>query len=130
MNCQEENGSGYIPGFGIAHEGDQFQILDPANLPQEPSIPNKKKIFALAFLMAGFLGFGGAIGLEKIDLSLRGVTDFKHFFDIPILASIPILETRNCRQKKLRLELVIFGVQSWQRFKLSERQKVKRSLFP
>jgi polysaccharide chain length determinant protein (PEP-CTERM system associated) len=92
-------------------KGVQFQVLDPANLPQEPSIPNKKKIFALAFLMAGFLGFGGAIGLEKIDLSLRGVTDFKHFFDIPILASIPILETSDIAwQQKLRGRAKLAGI--------------------
>ena len=95
-------------------KGVRFQILDPANLPKEPSIPNKKKIFALAFLMAGFLGFGGAIGLEKIDLSLRGVTDFKYFFDIPILASIPILETLGIgRQQKLRRRAKLAGIISF-----------------
>jgi hypothetical protein len=72
------------------------------------------KIFGVAFLMAGFLGFGGAIGLEKIDLSLRGVTDFKHFFDLPILASIPILETMEFdRGQKLRKKAVIGGVLSF-----------------
>ena len=95
-------------------KGVQFQILDPANLPKEPSVPKIKKIFALAFLMAGFLGFGGAIGLEKIDLSLRGVTDFKHFFDIPILASIPILETPEIgRQQKLRRKAKLAGIISF-----------------
>jgi capsular polysaccharide biosynthesis protein len=95
-------------------KGEQFQILDPANLPKEPFTPNIKKIFALAFLMAGFLGFGGAIGLEKIDLSLRGVTDFKHFFDIPILASIPILDTPEIgRQQKLRRNAKLAGIISF-----------------
>jgi capsular polysaccharide biosynthesis protein len=90
-------------------KGDQFQILDPANLPKNPFKPNIIKILGVAFLMAGFLGFGGAVGLEKLDLSLRGVTDFKHFFDLPILASIPILETMEIdRQKKTR-RIVIFG---------------------
>jgi polysaccharide chain length determinant protein (PEP-CTERM system associated) len=74
----------------VRMKGAQFQILDPATLPKEPFKPNIKKVLGLAFLLAGFFGFGGAIGLEKIDLSLRGVTDFKHFFDLPILASIPI----------------------------------------
>jgi polysaccharide chain length determinant protein (PEP-CTERM system associated) len=91
-------------------KGDQFQILDPANLPKKPFKPNIIKILGVAFLMAGFLGFGGAIGLEKMDLSLRGVTDFKHFFDLPILASIPILETIEFdRQKKSRRKGIIGG---------------------
>src|SRR4030065_2457972 len=95
-------------------KGDQFQILDPANLPKKPFKPNIKKILGLAFLMAGFLGFGGSIGLEKMDLSLRGVTDFKHFFDLPILASIPILETMEFdRREKLRKKAIIGGMISF-----------------
>jgi capsular polysaccharide biosynthesis protein len=92
-------------------KGDQFQILDPANLPKKPFKPNIIKILGVAVLMAGLLGFGGAIGLEKMDLSLRGVTDFKHFFDLPILASIPILETKEFdRQEKLRGKTIIGGI--------------------
>jgi len=95
-------------------KGVQFQVLDPANLPKEPVVPNKKKIFALAFLMAGFLGFGGAIGMEKIDLSLRGVTDFKYFFDVPILASIPMLETLDLgRKQKLHRRAKMAGIISF-----------------
>jgi polysaccharide chain length determinant protein (PEP-CTERM system associated) len=95
-------------------KGATFQILDPANLPKKPFKPKIGKIFGLAFLMAGFLGFGGAIGLEKMDLSLRGVTDFKHFFDIPILASIPILETLEIdRRPNLRRKAIIAGVVSF-----------------
>jgi uncharacterized protein involved in exopolysaccharide biosynthesis len=94
-------------------KGDQFQILDPANLPKHPFSPNIKKIFAVAFLMAGLIGFGGAIGLETMDLSLRGVTDFKHFFDLPILASIPVLETGEFgRKKNLRGNAILEGIRS------------------
>ena len=98
----------------ISQQGDQFQVLDPANLPEIPFKPKRKIIFGFAFLMAGFLGFGGAIGLEKMDLSLRGVTDFKHYFDLPILASIPILETMEFdRQKTFRRKAIIGGVISF-----------------
>jgi succinoglycan biosynthesis transport protein ExoP len=98
----------------ISTHGDQFQILDPANLPEVPFKPKPKLIFGFAFLMAGFLGFGGAIGLEKMDLTLRGVTDFKHYFDLPILASIPILETVEfVRRKNLRRKAIIGGMISF-----------------
>jgi polysaccharide chain length determinant protein (PEP-CTERM system associated) len=95
-------------------KGDQFQILDPANLPKKPFKPNIGKILGIACLMAGVFGFGGAIGLEKIDLSLRGVTDFKHFFDLPILASIPILEIAEINHRqKLRKKAIIGGILSF-----------------
>jgi len=98
----------------ISQQGDQFQVLDPANHPEELFQPKPIKIFGIAFLMAAFLGFGGAIGLEKMDLSLRGVTDFKHFFDIPILASIPILETVEIdHRQNLRRKAIIGGIISF-----------------
>ena len=98
----------------MRQKGDQYQILDPANLPKKHFKPDLIKIFGLAFIMATALGFGGAIGLEKMDLSLRGVTDFKYFFDIPILASIPILETADIgRQQKLRRKAKLAGIISF-----------------
>jgi polysaccharide chain length determinant protein (PEP-CTERM system associated) len=98
----------------ISQGGDEFQILDPANLPEKPYKPKPLLVFGIAFLMAGFLGFGGAIGLEKIDLSLRGVTDFKHYFDLPILASIPILEAMEFdRRQNLRRKAIIGGMISF-----------------
>lgn len=92
-------------------KGDQFQIIDPANLPKKPSKPNIVKIFGIAFLVAGIMGFGGAIGKEKIDLSLQGVTDFKYYFDLPVLASIPILETmKNNQRQQYRKKAIIGGI--------------------
>lgn len=93
--------------------GEQFLILDPANLPEKPFKPNRRIIFAFALLMASALGLGGAIGLEKMDLCLRGVTDFKHFFDIPILACIPILDNKEIdRRRNLRRKAVLTGIVS------------------
>ena len=98
----------------MREKGTQYRILDPANLPKKHSEPNLAKVLGFAFFMASFLGFGGAIGMEKLDLSLRGVTDFKHFFDIPILASIPILETIEIgRREKLRRKALIGGIFSF-----------------
>jgi hypothetical protein len=71
-------------------------------------------ILAFALLMASALGFGGAIGLEKMDLSLRGVTDFKHFFDLPILACIPILENNEInRRRKFLRKAALTGIVSF-----------------
>jgi hypothetical protein len=71
-------------------------------------------ILAIALLMASALGFGGAIGLEAMDLSLRGVTDFKHFFDLPILACIPILENNEIdRRRKFRRKAALAGIVSF-----------------
>ena len=98
----------------VRQKGEQFQILDPANLPEKRFRPKRMNILAFALLMASALGFGGAIGLEIMDLSLRGVTDFKHFFDLPILACIPILENNEIdRRHKFRRKAALAGIVSF-----------------
>lgn len=90
-------------------KGEQFQIIDPANFPEKPFKPDRKKIFGISLLLAFGLGFGGAIGLEMADPTLRGPKDFKHFFDLPILASIPVLQDETFRRKKMIRKATIFG---------------------
>jgi polysaccharide chain length determinant protein (PEP-CTERM system associated) len=98
----------------VRQKGEQFQILDPANLPEKRFRPKRMNILAFALLLASALGFGGAIGLEAMDLSLRGVTDFKHFFDLPILACIPILENNEIdRRRKFRRKAALAGIVSF-----------------
>jgi polysaccharide chain length determinant protein (PEP-CTERM system associated) len=85
-------------------KGEQFQILDPADLPQEPFTPNRPRVFGIAFAAALLLGFGGAFGLELLDPTLRKKRDFLQFFQVPVLASIPtfrdeVFEARENRRK-------------------------------
>ena len=90
-------------------KGEQFQILDPANLPEEPFIPNRPKVFGIAVLAALLLGFGGAIGLEMIDPSVRGAKEFSHFSGIPVLASIPSIHDTAYARKVGRRRVAVFG---------------------
>jgi polysaccharide chain length determinant protein (PEP-CTERM system associated) len=90
-------------------KGEQFQILDPANLPEEPFIPNRPKVFGIAVLAALLIGFGGAIGLEMIDPSVRGAKEFRHFSELPILASIPSIHDKAYAKKVGRRRAAVFG---------------------
>jgi polysaccharide chain length determinant protein (PEP-CTERM system associated) len=101
----------------LRQKGEQYRILDPANLPERPFKPKKGIILACAMLMAGVLGFGGSILMERMDLSLRGVTDFKHYFDIPVLACIPVLESDEIdRRQKFRRKAFLTGAISFALF--------------
>jgi polysaccharide chain length determinant protein (PEP-CTERM system associated) len=73
-------------------EGEQFRVLDPANLPDKPAYPNRP-LFALG-------GFGGGLGLglaiafllEKKDTSMRTERDIEFTLHLPVLAMVPAIE--------------------------------------
>ena len=91
-------------------KGEQFQVLDPANLPERPFKPDRKKVFLIAFVIASAIGFGGAVGLEMMDQTLRGVKDFQHFFNVKVFATIPDVDNvANTRQQALRRGAIVGG---------------------
>jgi polysaccharide chain length determinant protein (PEP-CTERM system associated) len=73
-------------------EGEQFKILDPANLPDQPSFPNRPA-FALGGLAGGLaLGLGIAFVLESRDTSFRTERDVEFALRLPVLAMVPSIE--------------------------------------
>ena len=67
-------------------EGEQFRVMDPPNLPDAPSYPNRMK-FAGAGLMGGLvLGFLFVALLEYRDVTLRSELDVWAFTKLPTLA--------------------------------------------
>jgi polysaccharide chain length determinant protein (PEP-CTERM system associated) len=81
-------------------EGEQFVVLDPANLPDKPTFPNRP-LFALGGLGGG-LGLGLAIAflLEMKDSSLKSERDVEFALQLPVLAMVPeILPTTAKNQK-------------------------------
>ena len=74
-------------------EGEQFEVLDPANLPASPSFP-KKLNFGLGGLAAGLgLGCGLTLLLELRDTSVRSEKDVEVMLRLPVLAVIPIVRS-------------------------------------
>ncbi|MFB3921502.1 MAG: XrtA system polysaccharide chain length determinant [Terriglobia bacterium] len=76
-------------------QGEQFRVMDPPNLPESPSFPNRP-LFAGAGLGLGLaLGIGIALLLEMRDKSIRSESDIKFFLQIPTLAVIPVVGSGN-----------------------------------
>ena len=90
-------------------KGEQFQILDPANLPENPFVPNRPKVFGIALMAALLIGFGGAIGMEAIAPAARGLKEFRHFTEIPVLAVISNIQDTAYDRKQSRKRTVVFG---------------------
>jgi polysaccharide chain length determinant protein (PEP-CTERM system associated) len=80
-------------------EGEQFQVLDPANLPDNPSFP-KKINFELGGLAAGLaLGCGVTVLVEMQDTSLKSEKDVEALLHVPVLATVPLLRSSSERKK-------------------------------
>jgi succinoglycan biosynthesis transport protein ExoP len=81
-------------------KGEQFQIIDPANLPIKPMNPDIPKTLGLGFFFAVALGIGGAVGMEALNPVLRKSKEFKHFFKLPVLAAIPLFNKDATGQRR------------------------------
>lgn len=73
-------------------QGEQFRVLDPANLPDKPFFPDRQ-LFTVGGLAGGLaLGLGLAFLLEMQDTSLRSERDIEYSLQLPVLAMIPSIE--------------------------------------
>jgi len=92
---------------------EQFLVLEPATLPVKPIKPDRLKILALALMASLVIGAGGSVAFEVVNPKLRGAKDFKGFFDLPILACLPVIENAEYRRRiAVRRAAVIGGLVS------------------
>src|SRR5206468_12610598 len=73
-------------------KGEQFRIVDPANLPDTPETPDRLKIMLLALAFGCGLGVGGIVALEYFRPVFRHSDEAESLLQLRVLASIP-----NCR---------------------------------
>lgn len=77
--------------YDQSKQNDRFLVLDPANLPTEPSFP-KLPMFAGGGFGGGLaLGIGLALLLEMQDTSMRSEHDVEVVLRLPVLAMIPVI---------------------------------------
>ena len=85
-------------------KGEQFQVIDPANLPLSPVKPNRPFIL-FGGLLAGIVGgLGAAFLWDLLDRSLKNSDDLAGFVDLPILATIPAIVTRGAILERRRAQ--------------------------
>jgi polysaccharide biosynthesis transport protein len=70
-------------------KGEQFRVLDPANLPQTFDKPNRLLIMALGLLGGCGLGVGLAIGLDQLNPTFTRREEVEKLSGIRVLAAIP-----------------------------------------
>ncbi|MGA7914676.1 MAG: Wzz/FepE/Etk N-terminal domain-containing protein [Candidatus Acidiferrales bacterium] len=82
-------------------EGEQFVVMDPANLPDRPTYPNRP-MFALGGLGGGLgLGLGIAFFLEMKDSSFKTERDVEFALHLPVLAMVPEIVPLSAKNQKI-----------------------------
>lgn len=72
-------------------QGETFNVMDPANLPEKPSFPNRW-IFAGGGLAAGLaIGFGMVLMFELSDKAIRTDRDVESLLGLRTLAMVPVI---------------------------------------
>jgi polysaccharide biosynthesis transport protein len=74
-------------------KGEQFRIIDPANLPVAPEKPNRPLILLGGLAIGCGLGFGSAFAIELLRPAIRRPEEAEGFLGFPILATIPSFTT-------------------------------------
>ena len=70
-------------------QGETMSVLNPADLPDTPSFPNRIMFAGGGFAGGLMIGLGLAIWLEMRDTSLRTENDVVAVLDLPVLSQVP-----------------------------------------
>lgn len=82
--------------------GENFRVLDPARVPVKPIGPKRLQITGVGFAAGLALAIGIAVLFEYKDASFRSETDVLGVLSLPVLASIPYVETVDERGRRRR----------------------------
>lgn len=86
--------------------GEQFNVVDRAIPPSTPFKPNVTQIMAFGSALGFMAGCAGAIAIDLLRPRFRSEQELAGAFNIPVLATVPLLlseETRRRSARRLRL---------------------------
>ena len=88
-------------------KAEQFQVVDPANLPQKPVRPSRPLILILGLLGGLAAGFGLVFMLENLNTSFKKGDEVGGYTDLPLLATIPAFTTRRSVLEQRRAHVIL-----------------------
>jgi len=103
-------------GLEKEQKGERFTIIDPARLPELPDKPNRLAILLIGMVLGIGAGVGWASFREFTDPSIRNPESLVTATSFPVLASIPIITTKEDFQKRkkrrniLAISLILTGL--------------------
>lgn len=84
-------------------QGERFRVLVPATPPKAPVAPQRKQFYLAGLAISLALGAGLVFLRDSTDSSFHVVEDLRAFSAVPVLVSLPRIETRaDLRRKRWR----------------------------
>lgn len=90
---------------------ERFTIIEPAVRPDKPFKPNRVGLILVGVVLALGAGSAFAVAREGLDHSIKTADELTSLSDLPLLASVPIMETDRERwNRRLRWTVVVVGI--------------------
>jgi polysaccharide chain length determinant protein (PEP-CTERM system associated) len=84
-------------------QGEKFQILDPANFPEKPYLPNRPKLMGMGFAGGLGAGIGLALLLEALFPAFYSLKQLQNYVtNVPITFGIPHIQSTAEKMKRRR----------------------------
>lgn len=87
--------------------GEQFNVLDPARVPERPFYPNRTRLNLMGAVLGLFAGLGMVGLFEYRDRSLHDEEDVTSVLGLPVLAVVPVMMSDDDRRSSFRRKLLI-----------------------
>lgn len=94
----EMNDSSLAVNLQNQQDGEQFQLIDPANLPDSPEFPKHKKIALMGLGGGAFLGVALAFFLEMRNPVITTETGLAELLSLPVLGNISMVKETTHRK--------------------------------
>jgi uncharacterized protein involved in exopolysaccharide biosynthesis len=87
--------------------GEQFEVVDPAEIPDSPYRPDVRRALPASFGLALLLGLALSLGLNYLDNSFTSVEQMERQGTFPVLVVVPPLITRRQALRRARLNRIM-----------------------
>ncbi len=92
-------------------QGEQFRIVDYAEIPQTPVSPNPIKIAAIFLALGLGTGAGIIVMLEMLDSTVKGVKQLEKWAgNIPCITAIPLAMTETDKVRQRFMNMMFLGI--------------------
>lgn len=81
--------------------GEQFKVVDPAQLPERPTSPNRPRDIILGLVSGLLFGVALLAFLEYRDKSFKTDEDLAALLDLPVLAVVPLMKSEADARREL-----------------------------